>query len=429
MLYSNSYSNSIIKNIIVTGNEKTKTEVILGIARVKVGDEFTEDTVKNIKRYLDNQRKFEEVEVSYQKDSDNNVIITIKVKDKWSIIGIPYFAYKDSDVSFGFIFLESNLLGYQNSIVLSAIYDKKPDFFFLFSHPRVRNSLFSYVIGIAKKYEEIDVFDKNKITENFTREYYGGFITLKYQFYGEHYIMFSLNNYRYENQKYDYKEKGYNSFSGIFLELDWSSFEGYYAEGNYLGLYYENNLWYSDTERKIAGFKFESFFNPYKKQNIYIGINGFHAFKLDPFFKETIGRDQSFYVGQLRGYKKYQIRTDSGITNNLEYRIPITKIFSTDFILVPFFDTAVSYQEKRKNWKIDSGTGLALRFYLNKVIIPVMEIYFGYGLRYKEYSFGFTLGGRMWFSYDFYPNFPLSWPIKLTQHNTLPPPKNNIFIL
>jgi len=389
------YPKTIISEIEVIGNQKTRSEVILGIARVKVGDEFNEDILKNIKRYLDNQRKFEEVEVKAEKLSEDNVKIIIRVKDKWSIILLPYFAYKNENTSFGLVFIESNLFGYQNSIVISPIYEnKKINFFTLFSHPRVKNSLFSYVIGASRLYKDIDIFDMNSVIDNFSQDSYGGFITLKYQFYGEHYIMWSNYNYYYKIVKEPYIEKGKNSFTRLFLKLDWTNYDGYYCEGNYLGLFYEKDLWFSDIKRSITGLKFESFINPYKRQNIYIAFNMFHTFKIDNFFEETIGQDATFYVGPLRGYKKYQIRTETAITNNIEYRIPLAKVFSTDFLVVPFFDSAY-WKEKSNNWRLDYSTGISLRFFINKVIIPAMELYFAYGLVYKEYAIGFMIGGRL----------------------------------
>ena len=96
---------ALIGRIVITGNERTRESVIRAIIRTREGEPFTRETPSRIKRYLDNQRKFSRVEVSY-KIEERLATILIYVKDKWSLIAAPYYSYKGGDSAYGLLFLE-----------------------------------------------------------------------------------------------------------------------------------------------------------------------------------------------------------------------------------------------------------------------------------------------------------------------------------
>ncbi|HCL57857.1 MAG TPA: hypothetical protein DHW82_12740 [Spirochaetia bacterium] len=390
------FSNSlVIKNIIVSGNEKTKETVIQTIIRTRPGDPFTEETIYRIKRYLENQRKFSEVAVSYKIENEKEVSLFIYVKDKWSIIGAPYYSYRDSGSSYGFIFLESNLFGYQNIFLLSMIYEYKHlNGTLLYSHPRVLGSLFSYVLKGIRNYQPVKDYEKDTVVSSFFKDEIGGSATAKYQFYGEHYLMLAFHHYQYQNDFDSYREKGFSEYFQVYLELDWTHYQNFFGQGTYLGLYYDHDLFSEKNPRHLFGFKLEQFFNPYQLHNVYFNFNAFHTLKIKNSFEQRIGQDGTDYAAPLRGYEKGQLKAKTAMTSTIEYRLPLFELFSTDFLAVPFFDASFSSPDSKK-FHLDYSTGIAFRFYLKEVLIPAVEVFAGYGIPYKNLAIGIMIGTRM----------------------------------
>ncbi len=385
-----------ISKIIISGNEKTKTFVIMGMIRTNVGDPFIPGTLNKIKRYLENQRKFSKVLVSSQEIEKNKVIVYIYVKDKWSLILAPYFNYSHSEAAYGFLFLESNFLGLQNILLFSLIKEYgEINGKFAYSHPRVLSSLFSYVIMGERNYFPIEEYNRDQKTSSFYRDEIGGLIKAKYQFYAEHYLMLSFKNYEYKDDLVP-KRKGTNRYWRFFLELDWLSYTHFFAKGTYLGFYYEKDFLKSDVSRSRIGIKFEQYFNPFGLHNIYINAYFFHTFDINQDYDIRIGSEPNFYYGVLRGYESRQLKSNTAFSGTFEYRLPLFEVFSTTFMAVPFYDSAlVSEKEDVSQLEYQHSIGLGVRFYLKEVLIPAIQIYFAYGLIYNNISTGFMIGARM----------------------------------
>ena len=387
----------VIGKIVITGNERTRESVIRAIIRTREGEIFTRETPLRIKRYLDNQRKFSRVEVTY-KIEDRLATILIYVKDKWSLIAAPYYSYKAGESSYGFLFLESNFLGYQNVLFLSSIYEYEHlNGKFLYSHPRVLGSLFSYVALLERDYHPVENYrDGEKISE-FMRDEYGGLMNFKYQFYGEHYLMLLLKNYRFEDGDTPLGQgSGFRHTAKCYVELDWLHFKDFMAYGTYVGIYYENDLGGS-VDFKRAGGKIEQFFNPVAQHNLYLGAHFFYTFDVTPTFEARLGQDQTEYFGFLRGYEKGQIEALQALTASMEYRIPLVEVFSTTLIFTAFTDLALSTTRKEflSLGEFDYAVGGAFRFYLKEVLIPAVQVYAAYGFKYENLSIGVMIGARL----------------------------------
>lgn len=386
---------STIRAIIIEGNKWTRDEVIKTIIRTKVGDPFNDKTISKIKRYLENQRKFAEVKVkAIQEGSD--VAIFIYVKDKWSLVLAPYFSTNETGSSYGFIFLESNFLGYQNILLTSVIYEyEHANGVLLYSHPRVLGTSFSYVLLFRKDYYPVNTYSKGNKISSFYREEDGEEITLKYQFWAEHYIMFAMNRFDYTLSGSE-EDQGHNRFFKTYLELDWLSFKGFFAKGRYLGLYFEEDSMLSDVERRIAGLKFEQYFAPYKQTNIYFNLHYYYAFKITDAFTPRIGQNEDNYYGPLRGYEAFQLKAKHAFTFSSEYRIPLGSVLQTETVIAPFFDTAFhSGAEGFKINEFDYTAGLALRVYFKEILVPAIQFFAGYGFKYENFSLGFSIGSRL----------------------------------
>ncbi|HYM94784.1 MAG TPA: POTRA domain-containing protein, partial [Chitinophagaceae bacterium] len=85
----------IVRNIFISGNRKTRPDIILRELPFKTGDQFLlQDIVKKFeeaRQQLMNTTLFHEVIVSLKSFEGYNVDILIQVKERWYIFPIPYF--------------------------------------------------------------------------------------------------------------------------------------------------------------------------------------------------------------------------------------------------------------------------------------------------------------------------------------------------
>lgn len=384
----------LIKKILIQGNERTREIVIRGIIRTSEGDIYDVNTVAKIQRYLDNQRKFSYVKVSSIEEKDGAVIL-IDVKDKWSIVPVPYYSNQQGDQAFGAAFLESNFLGFQNILLFSVVHEfNNWNGTFLYSHPRVLGSRFSYTALANKTTEKIYHFEGTDRNGFFFRTETGGDVNLKYQFHDEHYFMVHFFTSGYKIEENTQKSNGLNNYVQLFLELDWTHYDGIIGRGSYLGLYYEKDF-LSDTKRTQIGAKGEHYLKPGRDQNIYLNLNYFYCFEISRYFEERLGGNPTSYNAPLRGYETMQIPAKHAISATGEYRVSVLELFSVDLSLVPFVDLLFSSPENNQAPdKFDCSTGLGFRFYFKEVLVPAAQAYFGYSIKNKDYSIGLTVGTK-----------------------------------
>jgi outer membrane protein assembly factor BamA len=89
----------VIQQINITGNQKTKENIILRELDFLVGDSIKkEDIEKRIdlnKRKLVNTNLFITVEVNYIQNADNQIVINVKLLEQWYVLGYPIFQISD----------------------------------------------------------------------------------------------------------------------------------------------------------------------------------------------------------------------------------------------------------------------------------------------------------------------------------------------
>lgn len=92
-----------VRNIVITGNRKTKESVILRELPFKKGDKFLlSELVKKFedaRKQLMNTVLFHEVVVALKSFEEYNVDISIQVKERWYLFPVPYFKVVDRNIN------------------------------------------------------------------------------------------------------------------------------------------------------------------------------------------------------------------------------------------------------------------------------------------------------------------------------------------
>lgn len=111
----------LLPTIEIFGNERTRREVILAAAAI-APERFDALALARIRQRLLNLRLFERVEVSGDHLEAPAPVITIRVKERWTLFPIPFFSSSSRGVQGGLFLLETNLFGRNKTIVAGGSY-------------------------------------------------------------------------------------------------------------------------------------------------------------------------------------------------------------------------------------------------------------------------------------------------------------------
>ena len=163
-----------VKNIKVTGNKRSKSYIILREMQFRNGDSLLygqlAKEMARARRQVYNTTLFNEVIVTYQGLSDNDISVLITVKEKWYIYPFPQFELVDRNfnvwydtynhsfdrVNYGIKFTHDNLSGRRDQLRIFLINGYSRDIFFIYSNPYSNSKLnrgFAVSAGYSQRRE------------------------------------------------------------------------------------------------------------------------------------------------------------------------------------------------------------------------------------------------------------------------------------
>src|SRR5215813_12771557 len=124
----------VVRNIIITGNRKTKASIILREIPFKNGDRFQLQELvakfEDARKQLMNTTLFHEVTVALKSFEGHDVDVMVDVKERWYLFPLPYFKIVDRNinqwivqnkaslqrVNYGVKLLYNNFTGYDDKL-------------------------------------------------------------------------------------------------------------------------------------------------------------------------------------------------------------------------------------------------------------------------------------------------------------------------
>jgi outer membrane protein assembly factor BamA len=120
-----------IVGIDVEGNTRTASDVVVGALEVRPGDQVDDESLTVLRQRVLNLRLFQEVEVAKQ-PSDGGTKLSVRVKERWTLIPIPIIGASDGAAQAGLALLETNLFGRRKLLVVSGVYSSTGQSGFLY---------------------------------------------------------------------------------------------------------------------------------------------------------------------------------------------------------------------------------------------------------------------------------------------------------
>ena len=435
----------------VVGNTKTTTKTVEFTSRIELGETATQERLDLARDYLLSVGLFKAVSVDCERTEDGSgARVILHVKDNFSWIIAPLFAYAPNNIGGGIGFAESNLFGHNKKLLLLGEYTTAEKYVLLaYLDPNIRYSRFYWRVDFLVRRDNIREFARgwdgnpriSRATDVDTfgagamvgvnmlrvlrfdirlKTYYDNvqtpscFNTINQDGSGTADVVAAQGRCRAPsssgwdntlnfNLTFDNRTKVYGVQRGLKI---WANYQ---YGARWLGDNWDYHLLSLGT---LVALRF------FKEHNLLLHFNADVFF--DPPFKlevEVGGQETA------RGYVYRQYRGDTSLRGSIEYVVPVFKIKGFSLRALGFYDTSLTWFRDlpgqdgplsrmirhgdgfrdylpdtpsgvvRDSWR--NGIGAGVRLYLRGVILPLVGVDVGYGFESSSVQVYLAVGSNL----------------------------------
>ena len=386
------FANEIVIN--VTGNKRTQAKYINDLVEEYLTDNNITDIAdvdeKRLKEHIYNTKLFSEVAVVKE-----DAAINIAIKDRWTLIVVPFFsAGGDDSTRYGLFATERNFLGYGKTVSAGTIQsDDQESYFAMYLDKSVLSSNWTMMNHIKRAntdyyiYEgEDEIFGTHEKSKNLTL--FVGY-NFSNSFSSSPGIEGKRNRYN-RLEEYSVPEDYDTLISSLHLQWDYSDYRLYFQEGIKTTLSLKYQAYRDDEVDNYYGFSAK--FN-WQKQ--LFKNNVLQALIQSAFIEEGDERDD-FRVGGnggFRGIHNKGVWTKGYLTGSLEYQIPLKFTTFGTWTVAPFCDIGylkIRFPESAS--ELYAAAGVGTYFYLKNIALPGAGFQVGHNTEYEDLFFKFSIG-------------------------------------
>jgi outer membrane protein assembly factor BamA len=381
----------------ISGNTKTQSRYIQSLVEKCIQDQGVDNVqdvdLKRLQECLINSRLFSEIEVKLEEDR-----LQIQVKDRWSIIPIPFVSSgKDQDTKVGFHVYESNLLGYGKTLGVGGTYSESGSSYLLMYHDR-SFFLTNWSLGVVFSQSDNQIYQytgEDKIDGmDESKQYYslsGGYrfhpkfhASLQYQNIDRSYEVFE-NYQRPEDYQSDYLE--------LRCRWDDSNYRFYFQEGISANLTIAQQIGRNDNDKKIETIEMDfGWQRPIlRDQVLQIRVQAGRLNHGD--------RREALRLGGRAGFRGIQGQgawTDQYVAGSMDYQIPLHRSSKGTWTVAPFVDAGTLALMTTQDNQVDYYSyGAGTYYFLKKIALPGLGLAIGHNSQYQDFFFQFTIGFAM----------------------------------
>lgn len=368
-----------VADIKVEGLKRTRTSTVLSIIEVNKGDEIEIKSLDTYKQKLLESGIFtNEISIELDPIDDKNVNLLISLQDKWTLIPLPFVSFSEDSFTAGGIFIESNLLGLNQSLVAGVIYsDEDLTGFTAWSYPELKYGSLSLSLSFNRgKSKTMDFY--GKISEGEDNNFIAG---------GPSYTLPINDNL---NLRTSLRYRNLNEDSYLLNNYDLSLKNLVYTDTFTKGL--DLTLSYTSEINLDKG----EYLKALSLDTSYSIILLSHLLYFD--LKSGYNFDQSDYYllfGAKKGslvIPKNLVRSDFYTSGQISYELKVLE-FSWGYLTIPlFFDAGIVQVQGSESLYGYYGPGAGMNLYMKKVAIPAMGIFYVYDFHNERYNFTFSIG-------------------------------------
>ena len=390
-------SDLIVKKITILGLTKTEETIIFQDINIEEGDNISSFLPTQTKSNIEKRGIFEEIDISYKKISATEAEIIITLKEKITLIPIPFISSNDGSTKVGFFFIETNFLNKNKNLIVGGSYSStSKGASIIYADNSLLDTNFTLVLALrySDNINEYKSF-KGDLRSQYKAQDFGSLIRLGYKIDNINSIntMFHYYNTNIDEQ---YNEK-YNSpidttiyTNGIGYNIDNTEIRNNLSYGFSSNILLRNHIIIDDlqTDNKQSG----NFSINYSKN--------FISFK-DKFSIHAVGykTNAGVLLQEALGGSKGFYSIDSG---SILFKNATSITFAEEYPIytnnIAFFTTEGFIEAGMLNNDFDTdlyhftGVGASFNIYLKKISIPALKFVATHNFKDGNNRFSFSLG-------------------------------------
>jgi outer membrane protein assembly factor BamA len=422
-----------IGEIVVEKNTKTDSATVQYLAKIDVGDDWTEGMVEEIKRNLVSSGLFKDIEVFWE-PGPKGVRVHILAEDKHSWIIAPAYYNQPTNQGGGVGFGENNLFGQNQKLLLygqvatgetffigalvipaingtrwsaqfdtylktSRIYEYAAPTKFLESPEQIRQSRMHYLNGGIKLGLGLTRFWRFEARLRGAKVSY---VNSKTEYVGDPGDREAQLGIPDDQAVPKPGKEGWDISSQFTFSIDRRANWYGVQSGHKIALTYEASRPEMGSDfhyQLVTGSLFQAW-QVLERHNLVIKLNANYGHHL-PF-------QQEFTTGgtSMRGYLNDQFRGDLKLAGNLEYSVPLVGALGLSMRGLVFWDSAyttfLTTSNPERNYlpnaaargldPFRNSVGGGVRFYLRQIVLPLLGVDVGYGLEARDVQVYLAIG-------------------------------------
>ena len=401
----------------VRGDSKLRQRTLGFLAHLSIGDKVSDSSIKSIEAALISSELFEKVKVTLE-EAPGGVLVVATLEDKHSWFAAPTLYLLGSRRAVGAGFIENNLAGYNQKLLLYAQYGSHESVYFAtYLDPSVSGTPFTWRFDVYGYRRVIDEYANpqgdptdTSILRTTTADYRGaGFLV------GWRHYWWLVSDLRLRAGRMRFSDAhgpndtpvpipqgdGWDVSTQGRITLDARRYRFGVRWGPYLQLVGETTIpGLDDYDYSSLLFRAYYSWRLFDEHQLELRTN-FHIGRNLPLHNDLL-------LGgavDLRGYNVDRFRGDTRAMFRFEYSVPITKWRMFAFRAIGFWDSGfIGFYRPRKDrvfvypYEVDGAhwfrndVGAGFRLYVKSVVLPLLGIDVAYGIEAEDYKIYFQLG-------------------------------------
>jgi outer membrane protein assembly factor BamA len=382
-----------ITEIRFQGLKRTKPTVLRRAVDAGPGVPYTEEVRQEIRRDLRSLGLFDRVEVEPEPSAvtGDRVVVQVVVRERWTLVPIPFFTTTSGGTSGGLFVIENNLLGYNKQLITGGAYGSAGfNGLLVYSDPAILGSSYLGAVSLSVgRSEEEAVSLKEETLADWEADYSRGRLRLGYRF-GDSLTTTTFLAARQERFKSGRLAPGANEteaavYHGASVRYSDQNPLRYFNAGYALEIEGEYELGGgSEREWNVAA-QFSQDFLLFQDHRLRYALRAEES-------------DRAYWRVTRLGGTETQRTIDRGsvpaeryVSGGLTYEFPVFRPDWGTFTLLGFYEGGALLEADEQY----HGPGAGFRLYVSRVTLPAL----GFDLAYRGtediWLFSFSIGMSM----------------------------------
>jgi len=302
----------VVDNIVISGNNKTKTPIILREAPFTIGDTLALDNLSDVlqrtKNNIKNTSLFKDVSLNVKKSGKNAITVHIDVNERWYIYPIPIFQLADRNFNvwwrdynhdfsrtvYGLKYIQNNLTGRGDRLKVVAARGYKEKYWLEYKRPYIdRQKRFG--LELDAKFEQTKELAYDSEENELERHKSNDFLQRYYE--GTAIVSYRNKMHQTHNLSVGYRQV---SIKDTIKELNPSYFGNDKSAQKYFTIGYNYEL---DTRDRQSYPLQGVYFNAHAIKRGLFAFQNLNSFQLDTRYSHHFDLGNKFYFSHDLGTK------------------------------------------------------------------------------------------------------------------------------